>query len=248
MRRGVKLRLQPSATSDTPATKSDNESSSPGSEQQGEEVALTTQMGEETEGGVSVDKFTVRTSATDSKGGAIEYPNTWQLTNGNPEENWQAILVYLEERYGNQKNKNIKMAPYSEDIANLNYLLKMFPDRLAAKVWADKLNSSNVVKARVAQTKIAGSKSTVDNSVTGDAGIYLDKSFNGSLSEGKIQSNRSIDDLCPVELLGLAKSQKLSADDFESIKSKYRQEADKEKRLILIKIIQQSGENNYFKI
>ena len=50
-------------------------------------------------------EFKIKTSATDYDGNTLEYPNTWQLTNGNPEENWQRILIYLEERYGNQSNR-----------------------------------------------------------------------------------------------------------------------------------------------
>ena len=79
-------------------------------------------------------------------------------------------------------------------------------------------------------------------------GIYLDKTFSRPSIEDHPPQLRSIDDFSPAELLRLAKSQKFSADDFEIIKSKYHEEADKEKRLILIKIIQQSGKNNYFKI
>ena len=73
-------------------------------------------------------------AAEDFNGKQIDYPNTWQLTNGNPEEHWQAILIYLEARYGNQKNKSIIMPPYEEDISNLDLYLKLNPDRLARAV------------------------------------------------------------------------------------------------------------------
>ena len=92
------------------------------------------------------------------------------------------------------------------------------------------------------------SKTAADKNRSED-GICLDKSFSRSTTEDRPPVlNRSIDDFSPAELLRLAKSQKFSADDFELIKSKFQEEADKEKRLILIKIIQQSGKNNYFKI
>jgi hypothetical protein len=73
----------------------------------------------------------------------------------------------------------------------------------------------------------------------------LDESFKSTSNENTttIESNRSIDDLSPVELLQLAKANKLLLEDIENIKSRYHQESDKEKQLILHKIIQLSGKN-----
>ncbi len=201
---------------------------------------------EDLDEGILADNFTIRPSATDSKGNSIEYPNTWQLTKGNPEENWQVILIYLEERYGNQKNKTIKVSPYAEDISNLSYLFKKFPDRLAAKIWIDKFKSSSVVKTRVAKPTAAGNSTAVGNNGTGD-GIFSDESFSSGLDmNDHNQSSQSIDDLSAAAILRLAKANKLSPDDFVNIKSKYQQEEDNEEKLILIKLIQLSGKKNNF--
>ncbi len=208
------------------------------------EEALTTRIEQSSAEVLSADKFISRLSATDSKGDAIQYPNTWELTNGNPEENWQAILIYLEDRYGNQKNKTIKQQPYPEDISNLSYLFELYPDRLAAQVWVNKLKSNGVIKQKLTQKKTGSS--TEDNNVAEASDeILLDKSFKSTSNENTttIESNRSIDDLSPVELLQLAKANKLLLEDIENIKSRYHQESDKEKQLILHKIIQLSGKN-----
>ena len=177
--------------------------------------------------------FTIKAIAEDYNGNTLEYPNTWKLNTGNPEENWQAILVYLEERYGNQSNKSIKIVPYPEDIANLSILTTQFPDREAAKIWLNKLKSNKVMKHR------AISKDGVGRLENDD--LFLDLSIQ-IISDTPL-ADVNLENMALGELFRYSKESPsfFTPSKIANLKSKCHEEDTIERKLILQNIIQQFG-------
>jgi len=109
----------------------------------------------------------------------IDYPN-WDLSKGIEDENWQGILLYLEERYGLLKTKSIKVEVYPEDIQNLRLLLSLFPSRLSAKLWLDKLTTQKIVKARAKTIESSSSTNTAQIDPQQDASFAAENILMGT--------------------------------------------------------------------
>ncbi len=74
----------------------------------------------------------------------------------------QIILLYLEERYGDQNNKSIKAVAYPEDIHNLRLHVTRFPEHTAATLWHEKLTTQEVVKPRAKGKVFSNTASSSD--------------------------------------------------------------------------------------
>jgi hypothetical protein len=103
--------------------------------------------GNETEG------YKIRTASNSTAlGEDLIYPNDWDLGTGDPTEKWQRILAYLQERYGEAKNKTVKETPYAEDIHNMRLVVKRHPDLQAPAYWLQKLLENKVKRSKAKQS------------------------------------------------------------------------------------------------
>ena len=195
------------------------------------------------------EAFQIRETATSPLNDeAIPYPDNWDLSTGIAEEIWQAILIYLEERYGDQKNKSIRAQVYPEDIHNLRLLSSKFPDRTAAKIWLDKLTTQKVVKPRrAAPDTVVGSTGGVSSNTA-----FHDASFSAPVETPKPISTAapSTDDVasCALAISSLSASQifiyfrdkkiaQLHEESLKLLKEKWIEETDPDEANILLKAI-----------
>ena len=183
-------------------------------------------------------EFKIKIGATDYLGNGIEYPNTWRLTNGNPQENWQSILVYLEERYGNQSNKSIKTKAYPEDLDNLSLLSKLFPGTTSATIWLNKLKTNKVVKSRAPKENIDTAGRIEDDELSLGTSSSMHPAVMATSYGNIYQESMSLGEIFRLSKESLSS---FTPEAVDNLKLKYKDEVDTERKIILQKIICQFG-------
>ena len=209
---------------------------------------------------VTAETFKIRedaTSAFDEE--SLTYPDNWDFSHGIPGETWQLILLYLEERYGDQKNKTIKAPVYPEDIHNLRLLVSLFPDRApAAKFWLEKLSSQKVSKPRASKGKaeactgnsgnIAANTSIQDASFTSSSNSQRSTiSTMVSLEDTSVDLNackKAIDFYSASQLFNFFRERNndnICKDMLDLLVVRLKKEMDSDEAHILFKIVRKFG-------
>ncbi len=206
----------------------------------------------------SLEDFMTRETATSSLGDeSLAYPNSWDLSTGIAEEIWQIILLYLEERYGDQNNKSIKAVAYPEDIHNLRLLITRFPEHTAAKLWHEKLTTQKVVKPRAKGKVVSNTAASAehsyaneDSSFASTAESQIDETLcSSSSSDDAVVSscNQAISTLTASQIFFFFRDKKLSHLPDESLhllKTKFNEEEDQDDANILLKTVKMFGQSN----